>query len=127
MTTPNPYMFIVYVTDAAASAEFYGSVLDLTPVFESPRFIAFKLPGGVQFAVWSGSDLDGDTLSPTSSTPRTSELCLCLGTTTEINERFLDWRDRGVHIVAEPYDDIFGRTFIAADPDGNLIRVAPVD
>ncbi|ERS63191.1 hypothetical protein HMPREF1257_01385 [Corynebacterium sp. KPL1814] len=25
-----------------------------------------------------------------------------------------------------PYDDVFGRTFVVADPDGNLFRVSPV-
>lgn len=127
MTTPNPYMLIVYVKDAAASAKFYSDLVGITPGFESPRFIAFTLPGGVQFAVWSGSDLTGDTLSPEAAPGRASELCLCLGTTEEIEERFTDWRDRGVHIVSEPHDDVFGRTFVAADPDGNLIRVAPID
>lgn len=30
-------------------------------------------------------------------------------------------------VVDEPYDAVFGRTFVIADPDGNLIRVSPVD
>lgn len=127
MTTPNPYMFIVYVSDAGASASFYGDLLGISPDFESPRFIAFTLPGGVQFAVWSGSDLASDTLSPEATKVRTSELCLCLGSTDEIEEHYTDWRDRGVHIVAEPYDEVFGRTFLTAVPDGDLIRVAPID
>jgi hypothetical protein len=32
--------------------------------------------------------------------------------------------------VAPPvsfYDAVFGRTFVVADPDGNLIRFSPVD
>ncbi len=29
-------------------------------------------------------------------------------------------------VVEEPHDDVFGRTFVIADPDGNLIRVSPV-
>jgi hypothetical protein len=32
-----------------------------------------------------------------------------------------------VTVVKRPYDDVFGRTFVVADLDGNLIRVAPVD
>lgn len=35
------------------------------------------------------------------------------------------WAGKGVGIVEEPQDDVFGRTFVIADPDGNLIRVSP--
>lgn len=34
---------------------------------------------------------------------------------------------KGVHVIEEPHDDVFGRTFVIANPDGNLIRVSPVD
>ncbi|WP_373408565.1 VOC family protein [Rathayibacter tritici] len=34
---------------------------------------------------------------------------------------------KGVHVVEEPHDDVFGRTSVVADPDGTLIRVSPVD
>lgn len=127
MATPNPYTLIIYVRDAQASAQFYGDLLDLTPVFESPRFIAFDLADGAQFAVWSGSDVSGDTLRKNTASIRTSELCLSLGSAPEIDALCMRWRDRGVQIITEPHDDVFGRTFLAADPDGNLIRVAPVD
>jgi hypothetical protein len=30
-------------------------------------------------------------------------------------------------VVEEPHDEVFGRTFVVADPDGNLIRVSPID
>ncbi|AEK37306.1 hypothetical protein CVAR_1955 [Corynebacterium variabile DSM 44702] len=127
MATPNPYTFIIYVRDARQSAIFYGDLLDLSPVFESPRYIAFELPGGTQLAVWSGNDVFGDRLPEDGSPTRTSELCISCGTASEIDATFADWKNRGVHIVAEPHDAVFGRTFLAADPDSNLIRVAPVD
>ncbi|WP_211192446.1 hypothetical protein [Actinoplanes sp. TBRC 11911] len=34
---------------------------------------------------------------------------------------------KGVTILHEPHDAGFGLTFLAADPDGNRIRVAPKD
>lgn len=34
---------------------------------------------------------------------------------------------RGHHPRHAPHDDVFGRTFVIANPDGNLIRVSPVD
>lgn len=127
MATPNPFTFIVYVRDARKSATFYGDLLDLSPVFESPYFIAFELPGGTQLAVWSGNDVFGDRLPEDGAPTRTSELCISLSTAPEIDATFADWKARGIHIVTEPHDAVFGRTFLADDPDGNLIRVAPVD
>ena len=38
-----------------------------------------------------------------------------------------DWTAKGVTVVEEPHDEVSGRTFVIADPDGNLIRVLPVD
>jgi hypothetical protein len=37
------------------------------------------------------------------------------------------WAAKKVTVVEEPHDEVFGRTFVVADPDGNLIRVSPVD
>ncbi|WP_269080276.1 VOC family protein [Corynebacterium epidermidicanis] len=36
-------------------------------------------------------------------------------------------QSKEVQIVQLPYDDVFGRTFVVADPDGNLIRVGLVE
>lgn len=121
MTAPN--MFIVYVNDAPAAARFYGDLFEMKPTFESPFFIAFDLGGGVQLAVWKLDEGEVDR-----ATPRTSEVCLCLPEGPEqIDAQFQAWKEKGVEVVREPHDAVFGRTFVIADPDGNLIRVAPVD
>ncbi|GAB3997449.1 VOC family protein [Glycomyces albus] len=121
MTAPN--MFIVYVNDAPAAARFYGDLFAMEPSFESPYFIAFDLGGGIQLAVWRLDEGEVDR-----STPRTGEVCLCLpGGPERIDAQFQAWKDKGVEVVREPHDAVFGRTFVIADPDGNLIRVAPVD
>jgi len=121
MSTPN--MFIVYVTDAVASARFYGDLFDMKPSFETPQFIAFDLAPTVQLALWAGAS---DAVSP--ATTRTSEVCLnLLGAPESVDQRYADWVAKGVTVVSEPRDEVFGRTFLVADPDGNLIRVAPVD
>lgn len=121
-TVPTPNLFIVYVTDVAASTEFYGAIFEMTPRFTSPRFVDFELAEGVGLALWSGGgDVDA-------STPRTSEVCLNLpGGPDAIEQQYARWKGLGVEIVREPHDDVFGRTFVAKDPDGNLLRVAPVD
>ncbi|GAA1104450.1 VOC family protein [Nocardiopsis composta] len=119
----NPIIFIVYVNDAPAAARFYADLLEIEPAFESPRYIFFDLANGTGLAVWSGADHE---VAP--ETPRTGEVCLTLkGGPEAIDARFEQWTGKGVRVVREPYDEVFGRTFLVADPDGNLIRVAPVD
>lgn len=121
MSAPN--LFIVYVTDVAASTAFYSQLFEMTPRFTSPRFVEFEVATGVGLALWSGQ-----TESVTSDTGRAGEVCLNLpGGPDEIGQQYQRWCDLGVTIVQEPHDDVFGRTFVAQDPDGNLLRVAPVD
>lgn len=43
------------------------------------------------------------------------------------DDMFTDWVSKGVAVAQEPHDAVFGRTFVIADPDGNLIRVSPID
>ncbi|MCD0442261.1 VOC family protein [Glycomyces sp. A-F 0318] len=120
---PVPNQFIVYVSDAPAAARFYGDLFDMKPVFETPAFIAFDLAPGVQLALWSRAEVD---LAAT--TVRTGELCLAVdGAPASVDALYESWTAKGVRVVAEPTDDVFGRTFVVADPDGNLIRVAPID
>ncbi len=116
-------VFIVYVNDAPAAARFYTDLLEITPDFQTPGYIAFRLGDGAELALWSGR-FDG--LTP--AVPRTGEVCLALsGGPDAIDRRFERWAAKGVRVVSEPRDEVFGRTFVVADPDGNLIRVAPVD
>lgn len=120
---PAPNLFIVYVNDVAASTTFYSELFDMTPRFTSPRFVEFELAPGVGLALWSGH---ADSLGK--SSPRTSEVCLNLpGGPEAIEQQHAAWCALGVDIVQPPHDDVFGRTFVARDLDGNLLRVAPVD
>ena len=117
-------MSIVYVNDAPAAARFYGGLLGMSPSFETPGYITFDLGPGAGLALWSGQFED---LSL--EVPRTSEVCLAIGggRPDEITAVFKQWRSQGVTILQEPHDAGFGLTFVAADPDGNRIRVAPKD
>ncbi|XVV12162.1 VOC family protein [Actinoplanes sp. CA-131856] len=117
-------MSIVYVSDAPAAALFYGDLLGLSPSLETPEYVAFSLGPGADLALWSGRF---DNLSP--DVPRTGEVCLAIGggRPDEIDAIFRQWQSKGVTILHEPHDAGFGLTFLAADPDGNRIRVAPKD
>lgn len=114
---------IVYVNDAPAAARFYGGLLGLSPSFETPGYVAFDLGPGADLALWAGQF---EALSP--EVPRTSEICLAIdGGAESLLAMFRQWRAQGVTILQEPADAGFGLTFLAADPDGNRIRVAPQD
>jgi predicted enzyme related to lactoylglutathione lyase len=120
---PTSIVFIVYVNDAPEAARFYADLLEIKPSLETPGYIAFDLGAGADLALWSGQ-ING--LTP--AVPRTSEVCLALpGGPDAIDRQFEQWTAKGVRVVSEPRDESFGRTFVVADPDGNLIRVAPVD
>lgn len=122
MTSPN--MFIVYVTDVARTVDFYRQIFAIEPsALPGPGFASFTLDGGTELALWSGhvDALDGQ---PT----RTSEVVLCLpGGPEAIEEQHRAWAALGVTVLEEPHDAAFGRTSVIADPDGNRIRLAPVD
>lgn len=121
MSAPN--LFLVYVSDTARATTFYRELFDVEPTFTSPRYVAFDAAPGVLFALWSGRP---DAAVP--DTPRTSEVGLMVpGGPAEIDAIHDAWVAKGVHVVEEPHDEVFGRTFVAADPDGNLVRVSPVD
>lgn len=114
---------IVYVNDAPAAARFCGDLLGMSPSFQTPGFITFDLGPGADLALWSGqfANLSRDV-------PRTSEICLAIdGGSERIEGLFGQWRSKGITILEEPHDAGFGRTFLAADLDGNRIRVAPQD
>ncbi|CAL9296385.1 VOC family protein [Streptomyces rochei] len=121
MSAPN--LFLVYVTDAERSTAFYSDLFDMKPMMVTPRYIPFEVAPGVVFALWSGQS---DRLGR--QTPRTSEIGLMLpGPASAVDELHAVWTAKGATVVEPPHDEVFGRTFVVADPDGNLIRVAPVD
>ena len=41
----------------------------------------------------------------------------------DVDAVFHEWKEKGVQTVTPPMDLPFGRTFVARDPEGHLIRV----
>jgi predicted enzyme related to lactoylglutathione lyase len=118
-----PNLFLVYVQDAAEATTFYSDLFDIQPSFTSPRYVAFEVAPSVLFAVWTGRNEHA-----VPATPRVSELGLMVpGSTAAVDDVYTTWVAKGVTVVEEPHDDVFGRTFVISDPDGNLVRVSPVD
>jgi predicted enzyme related to lactoylglutathione lyase len=120
---PTPNLFLIYVTDVARATAFYGDLFEMTPVMTTPRYVPFEVAPGVLFALWSGR-----TGAFTTDTPRTAEVGLMIpGGGSGVDRVYESWVAKGVTVIEEPHDDVFGRTFVITDPDGNLIRVSPVD
>lgn len=120
---PAPNLFLIYVRDAEAATAYYSDLFEIEPTFTSPRYVAFEVAPGILFALWTGRSEHA-----VPSTPRTCEVGLMVpGPASAVDEIFTSWVSKGVHVVEEPHDDVFGRTFVITDPDGNLIRVSPVD
>lgn len=120
---PAPNLFLIYVRDAQAATEFYRDLFEIEPTFTSPRYVAFEVAPGVLFAVWTGRS---EAVTP--DLPRTSEVGLMIpGGGDGVDAVHERWSAKGVTVLEPPHDDVFGRTFVVADPDGNLIRVSPVD
>ncbi|MFE7603650.1 VOC family protein [Brachybacterium paraconglomeratum] len=120
---PAPNLFLIGVRDAEAATDFYSDLLEIAPSFVSPRYVAFAVAPGVLFALWTGY---GDRVDP--DVPRTSEVGLMVpGPAETIDELYTTWAAKGARVIEEPHDAIFGRTFVIADPDGNYLRVSPVD
>ncbi|MCF6777720.1 VOC family protein [Thiotrichales bacterium 19X7-9] len=113
---------LIYVSDINRSTEFYKKIFNIEPVFTSPRYVAFSAGREALFALWSGGT------TPDPSTPRFSEIGIMLSSNEAVDHLFLQWKsDPDIKIIQNPITEVFGRTFLVKDPDGNIIRVCPLD
>ncbi|HDZ8879035.1 VOC family protein [Aeromonas dhakensis] len=113
---------LIYVSDMERSKAFYNYLLNTTPVFETPRYVAYGVDGQALFALWTGG------ATPQIDTPRYHEIGIMLPSGKDVDELFELWSNKPqVKILQEPQTEIFGRTFLVADPDGHVIRICPLD
>ncbi|OWY81751.1 glyoxalase [Rhodococcus sp. BUPNP1] len=123
MTVSSPNLFLIYVTDVERATRFYSDLFAMTPQMTTPRYVSFEVAPGVLFALWSGR---AETVDATA--PRFSEVGLMVpGSAAAVDAIHDEWAGKGVTVVEAPHDEVFGRTFVVSDPDGNLIRVSPLD
>ena len=123
MTVSTPNLFLIYVTDVARATRFYSALFGMSPQMTTPRYVPFEVAPGVLFALWSGRA--GEV---TVEAPRFSEVGLMVpGSADAVDAIHDEWVGKGVTVVEAPHDEVFGRTFVVTDPDGNLIRVSQLD
>jgi predicted enzyme related to lactoylglutathione lyase len=120
--SPKPNLQLIYVSDIERSTTFYETLFNSKPVFSSPRYVAFSAGGEAVFAIWTGGT------APDAATPRFSEIGIMLPSNEDVDRLFEEWqKNSNIKILREPYTEVFGRTFLVADPDGHIIRVCPLD
>jgi catechol 2,3-dioxygenase-like lactoylglutathione lyase family enzyme len=125
MTDPN--LIILYVKDPAASAAFYKELLGREPSSSFPTYVAFALEGGFTLGLWS-IKRPAESLSPApAEAGNRTELAFTVDDAASVEKLHGAWSARGVTIAQQPKTDVFGRTFVALDPDGHRLRVCTPD
>lgn len=113
---------LLYVADAPASARFYARLLGQEPVEASPTFAMFILPSGLGLGLWGKAGVE-----PTpAAVGGGCDIGFKVGAAATVNSIHADWAGKGATILLTPTDLDFGRSFVAADPDGHRLRVYTV-
>ena len=121
MTTPN--LILLYVEDPARSGAFYENLLGKPPVAAFPTYVAFEFANGLNLGLWSTKAAN----FISSGTGHRSELAFMVDDDAAVDRLHEAWRAKGVSIEQEPAVAVFGRTFVALDPDGHRLRVCTPD
>ncbi len=114
-----PHFVLLYVDEPQASAEFYARLLDRKPLDSSPNFVMFALSPDLRLGLWARRDVKPAPLGARDA----GELAMAVATNEEVEALCVDRKRKGAAILQEPTTMDFGRTFLAADPDGHRFRV----
>ena len=115
------HFLLRHVASPAASEAFYTGLLGHPPVESSPSFVMFALSDGLMLGLWAR-----DWVVPTTAAGGGGgggELAFPVEGRAEVDARHAAWSARGVTVLQSPIDLDFGRSFVAADPDGHWLRV----
>ena len=115
----HPNLLLLYVQDPAASSLFYEKLLQKAPVESFPTYVAFELNKGLTLGLWSTQAAS----FVSSGTGHRSELSFLVDDDAAVDQLYQTWVTAGITIEQEPMTAVFGRTFVALDPDGHRLRV----
>lgn len=119
----SPNLILLYVNDPAKSTAFYTDLFGREPVVSFPTYVAFALENGLTFSLWSTEARD----FVSSGSGHRSELAFMVKDDAEVERLYDGWRGKGITIEQELKTAVFGRTFVAFDPDGHRLRVCRPD
>ena len=112
-------MIILYVTNPAASADFYARILGLDPADLSPGFAMFVLPSGLKLGLWIREGV-----KPASDfTGCGSEIVIHTKDAETVESTHKSFAAAGIPVIDPPTAREFGLSFVVADPDGHRVRV----
>lgn len=114
-----PAMTILYVENAAASADFYEKLFGLPPTERADTFSLFRLPTGLVLGLWSRAGVE----PKAEFTGGGCELAIRAPDASDVDATHARWAALGIPVLQSPVDADFGRTFTVSDPDGHRIRV----
>jgi predicted enzyme related to lactoylglutathione lyase len=117
--TMTPAMTILYVENAAVSADFYEKLFGITATERADTFSLFRLPTGLVLGLWSRAGVE----PKAQLTGGGCELAIRAPTAAEVDATHKRWEALGIPVLQAPVEADFGRTFAVADPDGHRIRV----
>ncbi|WP_394689617.1 VOC family protein [Hoeflea sp.] len=114
---------LLHVANPQASADFYSGLLDKPVVEASPGFAMLPLNDTVMLGLWQA-----EAAAPGGQgKPGASEVSFDVKDKAKLDGLHKDWHARGIPVLVEPMELPFGRTFVAADPDGHRIRIVATD
>lgn len=114
-----PNLIILYVNDPIASSGFYQKLFNTEPDAKLPTWAAFPFNNGLKLGLWAKIASDFVSCGEGNRT----ELSFMVKDIQEVDALYQQWSDSGVQIEQEPKQAVFGKTFVALDPDGHRIRV----
>ncbi|UZE51389.1 VOC family protein [Rhodopseudomonas sp. P2A-2r] len=117
-----PAFTLLYVDSPKASAGFYATLLGRAPVETSDTFVMFVGDTGPILALWARH-----AVLPAATPVGGIEIVFALESRAAVEACYADWTSRGLPMVQDLTTLDFGRTFVAADPDGHRLRVCAPD
>lgn len=118
-----PNLIILYVDNPITSSGFYQKLFNKEPDVMFPTWAAFSFKNGLNLGLWSTTASDFASCGEGNRT----ELSIMVKDIKEVDALYQQWLESGVQIEQEPKQAVFGKTFVALDPDGHRIRVCIPD
>lgn len=119
----SPNLILLYVEDPDKSAAFYTRLFGREPLAAFPSYVAYALENGLTFSLWSASAAN----FVSSGSGHRMEIAFMVSDDGEVERLYTEWRNAGVPIEQDLMTAVFGRTFVALDPDGHRLRVCTPD
>jgi len=114
-----PDSLLLYVEDTAKTAAFFHQLFQAPVVEQSVNFAMLALPGGLMLGLWARHDVKPAPAAGASG----FELAVTLASVAAVDAALAEAVQVGARVIQQPVRLDFGYTFLAASPDGHLIRV----